>query len=560
MRKTTQELAEILFHAYESGDVDNIFYGGKWNKMSDAIKKELDNIELEDLAIIRENSYGIILNRIHREIDQDFVSSMLTENMNKNILPELVSLHFLIGKKYFNVLKKGKKISPSLYATPQQLNAYIAPISDKLAAAAKGENMDESVIEARFWASVIGYCNPFFHALKTSPEFVNVDLRTLVLIVIDYLNQTYGISQELLEKAYSFNTINNWTDLFPRTKRDLKPFIDFSRKRIGQQSYLQVPQNPEIHDLITSFVDNPTPGQLDILNNYEINISNKMTLIFEGIHFDDKEDLTPISVKTKNGMKTLAILMQHFFENPNIDGDVKIPIATIKELRKYGDERTARRETLKAIYELSRIGFYVKDKGKPSGFIRLNAGIGFIKNGFVCWRFTREFIPFLTDPKGFAMDFRRESLGTDDKKNPNAFYLAWNISRHYRMNEGKDNESIIKVKTLIDNCPDLKDKYENSRRKKEDVMIPLIRDLDSLDWLYYTWYTPDGKPVEDINNVPSKTFFDCYIKVDYSDFPKHPDRLKHKEKRKQQLQRAIDNARAKSIVKKEEKKENKDES
>jgi len=152
------------------------------------------------------------------------------------------------------------------------------------------------------------------------------------------------------------------------------------------------------------------------------------------------------------------------------------------------------------------------------------------------------------------MDFRKESLATDDKRNPNAFYLAWTIQRHYRMNEGKDIEPIIKVKTLIDNCPDLKEKYEKSRRKFDDVMKPLIRDLDSLEWLNYTWHAATGGEIEDIYSIPSKDFFNCYIMVDYSDFPKHPERLKHKETRKKQLQRAIDNARAKAIVKKEQNK------
>ena len=56
MRKTTQELADILFHAHELGDIDKIFYGGQWHKMSDTIKQELEQVELEDLGIIKENS------------------------------------------------------------------------------------------------------------------------------------------------------------------------------------------------------------------------------------------------------------------------------------------------------------------------------------------------------------------------------------------------------------------------------------------------------------------------------------------------------------------------
>ena len=549
MRKTRQELADILFHAHELGDIDNIFYGGKWNKMSDTIKKELENIELEDLGTIRENAYGVVLNRLHNEIDREFIFSMLTENDRKEILPVISSIHEMIALKYFTVLKDGKRISASLYATPQQMAYYLEPLKDILTAAARGDKWNNSMGEARELASIACDCNPFFHALKSSQEFANVEFRELVLVVADYVKETFHIDRELFTRP--FNNIENWRDLFPRTKRDLEPLFKFARERIGQKNYFKVPQNKITNTIISSFVDKPTAGQLNILHAFELQVNKNFNLTFEDVQLS-KDDVNPISVKTTNGMKTLVIFLKEYAQNRNDRGDIRISLKEIQNIRHYGNIQTARKQTRAALNELSKIGFEVKDRGKSSGYIRLNGGTHYIKNDYVFWNWNQDFLPII-DNNTYIADLPAEGLATDDKRNPNAFYLTVFLANAYRMNEGKKREGKISVMSLIDNCPDLK-KYKDSDRTKQFIMEPLIRDLDSLEWLNYTWHAATGEKIEDIYSIPSKDFLKCYITVDYSEFPKHPDRLKAKHRKEAQAEKALINARAKRKVKAEEQK------
>lgn len=552
MRKTADEITDILFHAYQSGDVDKIFYGGKWDSMTESIKQELNDIDLEDLAIVKEYSYGVILNRIHRDIDRDFIAEMVSENNAKHILPELTSLHFFIAGKYFTVLKDGKKISASLYATPEKLSELTKPLLYEMQKA-KGNKTEgpykTEYYDIRTLAWKIGFYNPFFYALKT--EYPNADIRTLCLIIEEYLKDSFGITQEILEQSQSFNNVENWPDLFPRTKKDLAPFLKFARDRIGQKNFLKVPQNKVTNALISSLVDKPTAGQLDFLNAFEMEVSKDLTLKFEDVKLDKtNQDAKPISVKTTNGMKTLVILLREYSQHKNDKGNVRIPLSDIQMLRGYEDERTARRQMLSGMLELSKVGIEVKDNKKFSGYRRLNGGDHYIKNGYANWNWNPNFLPIIDDMK--ITDFPLEGLATDDKENPNAFYLTVFLSNSYRMNEGKTREGKHSVLSLIDNCPDLKEKFEKGNKIKERVMIPLIRDLDSLEWLNYTWHAPTGEEIEDIDSVPSKDFLKCYIMVDYSDFPKHERRLKARERKTNQSEKALINARAKLKAKQEQ--------
>ena len=543
---TASVTADILYHAYESGDIDNIFYPGKWKDMSENIKQKLDNVELVTLGDVRENAYGVILWRPHHEINRNFIFSMVEENKGKNILPEITSLHFLIADKYFTVLKDGKKINASLYATPQKLSKLTESLAYELEQTKK-DTPEYYNIRSLSWK--IAIYNPLFYALKK--EFPNTPIRDLCLVIEDYLNQTYKISQELIERSMDFNNIENWTDLFPRTKKDLEPLIAFARKRITQTNFISMPQNKITNSLISSFVDKPTAGQLDLLNGFEVEVNKNLILKFEDVPLDQTApDLKPISVKTANGMKTLVILLREYSQHKNEKGNVRIPLSDIQTLRRYEDERTARRQTLAGITELSKIGFEVKDNKRFSGYRRLNGGDHYIKNGFVYWNWNPNFLPIIDDMK--MSDFPIEGLATNDKTNPNAFYLTVFLSNSYRMNEGKTRQGKISVMSLIENCPDLKDKFDKGDKLKEKVMTPLIRDLDSLDWLHYDWYEPTGGKIDDIDSVKPKDFMKCYIMVDYSDFPTHEKRLAAKQRREKQNEKALANQRAKLQIKQEQ--------
>lgn len=535
MRKTRDEIADILFHAYELGDIDNVFYGGKWNKMSDTIKKELDKIELEDLGTIKENSYGVILWRPHHEINRNFIFSMLTENEEKNILPEITSLQFMIAEKYFTVYKNGKKITASLYATPQKMNELTQPLAYEIEQIKK-DSPEYYNIRSLGWK--IAIYNPFFYALKK--EFPNTPIRDLCLVIEDYLNQTYKISQELIERSQVYNNIKNWTDLFPRTKKDLEPLITFARKRITAPQFIQTPNNNATNGIIAALVKPSVIGQVDMNNNLEITVSRNLKLTFEDI----KDIQTP---KTVNGMKLFVILLQKYIEHPNENGDVQIPLSEIQSLFGFADYATTWRAIRKAIDELSKIGFEIKDKNKSSGYIRLNAGIFFIKKGMLYWRFTQEFIPWIIGKGNYIADVPKEVLST---KNSNTFYLWYYISIDHRRNLGTSRK--ITVKSLINCCPDINEAYQKGDRPRQFAMKPLVEGLEAMDAYYFDWYDPTGNKVDDIWQLKTEDFFNSSIMVDFSDFPKHEKLLKQRETRKRQQQAAYDREQAKRKIKEEQ--------
>ena len=137
-------------------------------------------------------------------------------------------------------------------------------------------------------------------------------------------------------------------------------------------------------------------------------------------------------------------------------------------------------------------------------------------------------------------------LQTNDKRNPNAYYLYRAIWIDWRMNEGTDRP--ISIKTLIDLCPPLK-KNLNTKKKKEDIQIRFIDDLDSLE-LLVDYIDAQGNIIDDPYSLSWDEFYKSSVRVDHSEFPHHPQRLEAKHRKKKQLENAIAKAKAKEILKK----------
>ena len=577
-------------------------FPGDFQKIPEGMRKILDGTDIEEISIIRRASHG--MNPDFVVVDTKEISNTYTppqgdqpgkhegevmiivtdhptdeERMNEwisridyekewGVIPT-ETMFSLIKSKVFTITNNGRKTNPALYANTTDISNYLYPIENELKKALGTLDWDSEISDDEpnpkdrdflLINETVRTFNPYIHTLKKEPEFMNRPIEELSNLILDYFMKQTGSSRNaLIRNDQEYNILNpeilknHFRFFYPCTNKDLQDFIKFARGRIGQKYFLQVPQNKVTNTLISSFVDKPTAGQLDFLNAFETQINSNFILKFENVQLN-KDDVTPISLKTTNGMKTLIIFLHEFSERKNKKGDVRISLKEIQNKRDYKNIQTAREQTTKALDELSKIGFRVKDKGKFSGYIRLNGGTHYIKNDVVYWNWNQDFLPIIE--KTFISDFPPEGLRTNDKKNPNAFHLTVFLSNSYRMNEGKESEGIVSVSALIDNCPNLKDNLQKNLKIKEKVMIPLITDLNSLEWLNYTWHAnkqdaATGNEINNIESLSSKDFLQCYIKVDFSDFTKHPDRLMHKATRKRQLQNKIDNAKAKAIVKKE---------
>ena len=117
------------------------------------------------------------------------------------------------------------------------------------------------------------------------------------------------------------------------------------------------------------------------------------------------------------------------------------------------DLKELRNRTKSDLQVLKRVKFSYTPKKKTKGNnqdymnIYLFGGTEGIKNGNICLNLMMTFRIF-ADQKNFLY-IPTEVLQSNEKKNPNTYLLYKKIISHKRMNLGKKNENIIKVKTLM---------------------------------------------------------------------------------------------------------------
>jgi len=107
------------------------------------------------------------------------------------------------------------------------------------------------------------------------------------------------------------------------------------------------------------------------------------------------------------------------------------------------------------------------------------------------------------------------------KTNPNSYSLGRKITEYDRINFNKNHNNVISIKSLLKECPKLKD-WEKSQQKKRDVVQAFNRDMHFLEeQIRWEYCKAKGEPLNDkelelIENDDFNTFINLYIKYDFT--------------------------------------------
>ncbi|MDP8218166.1 MAG: hypothetical protein P9M03_05520 [Candidatus Theseobacter exili] len=275
----------------------------------------------------------------------------------------------------------------------------------------------------------------------------------------------------------------------------------------------------------TSFIPDQ---QIGIFGNARIKVDDTFTLTIK-----DYREL-------KNGISTTAYMLLdcfviQFTETGTKDCSIRLPLKKYMEMRGLKDEKTARKQILADIEALRKIEYEASEKIRGrwvrSGSVSLYGGTGFIKNSIICFNFNVDFYNQLLNYK--VMEYSKETLKINSNQHPHAYYFSRYIDENYRLNEGKDRVHVISISTLIEKAQELPS-YETvkltNRNYKGRIIEPVIRDLDSLDQLYYDLLDKEGNIIDDPKELNYEEFIACKIKIDYADYPIHKKRIANKDK------------------------------
>ena len=107
------------------------------------------------------------------------------------------------------------------------------------------------------------------------------------------------------------------------------------------------------------------------------------------------------------------------------------------------------------------------------------------------------------------------------RKNPNSYFLGRKITEYDRINFNKEHNNVISIKSLLKECPNLKN-WEKSKQKKRDIVQAFYRDMcfleEQIGWEYCK---AKGEPLNDIEleliaDDDFNTFINIYIKYDFT--------------------------------------------
>lgn len=249
------------------------------------------------------------------------------------------------------------------------------------------------------------------------------------------------------------------------------------------------------------------------------------------------------------GLRTQAYmlsdaLLSKFSQTHN--PDVELPLREYAAMRGISTSkdrlRDLKKEVVADLEALASISYRCKErvKGKlqDSGVIHINGGNAFVRNGVIHWNFNTSLVPWLEQLP--PIDYARETLTADPRTNK--YYFSRYIDVNYRRNEGKDRVETISIKTLLaqsPNIPTIKEVKDRRGSIKQKILEPLFRDLDAIDRLYYDVLDEEKNVVDDPLSCDPETVISSYsIRVDYSEYPAHPQRVKKRKQREKRSETA----------------------
>ena len=191
------------------------------------------------------------------------------------------------------------------------------------------------------------------------------------------------------------------------------------------------------------------------------------------------------------------------------------------------DRKEARKQALADLETLfnARISFKEKRKNEQDlnyMDIRLCEAVG-IRNGIINFSISNTFYNILL---GYPiMPYPSQLWKLSAKYNPNSYYLLRKISEHKNMNNGKKNEDVISVKTLLEATPVLPtyaDVMESDRKVSSRIIDPFERDMNALDdTLVWQYCHRNNTPLtdEELTGFDYETFASLLIKIKWKVYP-----------------------------------------
>lgn len=200
------------------------------------------------------------------------------------------------------------------------------------------------------------------------------------------------------------------------------------------------------------------------------------------------------------------------------------------------DLKDLRKETVNALDLLASIkdlSYKERINGKLEycGGISLNGGTHVVEHGSIRWNWNTDILPMLE--RLAPLDLPKEAYTSDPRTNQ--WQVIYYIALNYRRNEGRESLSTIPVRTLLDKMPTLpkiEDVKQARQSAKTKIIKPFFRDLDFFDSFTYDVIDKDGYIVTDPDLTLSyEQFESCSIRVNYTDWPVHEQRIEHRIKR-----------------------------
>ena len=223
--------------------------------------------------------------------------------------------------------------------------------------------------------------------------------------------------------------------------------------------------------------------------------------------------------------RLLDALTVYFTECGSSNKTIEMPLQYFMDKCGLRDQKSARQQVKSELDILSSIqiewqekdGKDIRDYEKTS-IIQAHG----IKNGKIIAVLSDNFFDYLSST--YIMPYPKQLYRINAKKNPHSFFLLRKITEHKNMNNGKSNEDIIAVKTLLDAMPDLP-KYEDIKKRgkiRELIIEPFERDMDyltdTLEWVYMHRSNQELTDKE-LATLDYNTFENLMIKVYWKDYP-----------------------------------------
>lgn len=277
-------------------------------------------------------------------------------------------------------------------------------------------------------------------------------------------------------------------------------------KKIDKVKYKPLKQN-QISDNITKGL--LEPKQLSIFDGSattNLNTKKKQEFVLTIEKFEELENILSNELynnhkANQSAGKLLDSFLIKMTENGFSSLIASIPLKEYAEMTGKKDLKELRNKTKSDLQVLKRVKFSYTPNKKTRGNnqdymnIYLFGGTEGIKNGNIMFKFNDDFFKIFAEQKNFLY-IPTEVLQSNEKRNPNTYLLYKKIISHKRMNLGKKNENIIKVKTLYEYCvtlPRYEEVMQASRAVTQRIIEPFERDLDIIEefsWCYDTQNPP----------------------------------------------------------------------